>query len=134
MPTAYVTAAHGLASYEAVAGVLRGLDSLEAFAHWFCTEAVCVERFDQLGSSDYVREMFAKVSTEVGLQAQQRAHALQRRHGLRARMWELDRFEDLSESDLVRLLAAEARRTPFTLLGDDLEAWLGAFAGAAVVK
>ena len=49
-------------------------------------------------------------------------------------MWELDRFEDLSERDLVGLLAAEARRTPFTLLGDDLEAWLRAFAGAAIVR
>jgi len=127
LPYAYVTAAHGLATYQEVAEVVRQLNSSEAFGHWFCPERVCVERFSEIGPNRYVNEMFATLPTQTGLQAHPQAHALQRRHGLRGRLWELDRIAALPEPNLIRELEFEARRTPFTRARMDLEAWLAAF-------
>jgi len=131
LPYAYVTAAHGLASYDEVCGVVRDQDAI-GFAHWFCPEPICVKLFEELGAARYVREMFQTTPTKNGLQAAPIAHAQQRRHGLRARIWELERIGQLSEATLLRELRAEAHRTPFLKAKADLEAWLDAFATAPV--
>ena len=127
LPYAYATAAHGLATYQEIAHVVRGLETGIELAHWFCPEAQCVARFEELGARAYVKEMFGTQPTQNGVQAHPRSHAMQRRHGLRARLWELDRIARLPELELVRILAAEARRTPFDRARMDLEAWLEAF-------
>jgi hypothetical protein len=132
LPYAYVTAAHGLAPYGQIADIVRSLEVPDEFAHWVCPEATCVARFESLGARGFAKEMFAVRPTRNGLQATAEAHARQRRHGLRARLWELARIESMDEAELVRVLASEARRTPFERAGADLLSWLDAFVSAGV--
>lgn len=133
LPYGYVTAAHGLASFDDIRPVLLDAADGDTFAHWYCPDPLCVQRFERLGASAYVREMFTAEPTLRGWQAAPASRALQRRHGVRARLMELDRIMSMPERDLMRVLAAEARQSPFDLARQDLEAWLDAFARERVM-
>jgi hypothetical protein len=128
VPYSYVTAAHGLASFDDVSAIVRHFDSPAELQHWFCPEATCVERFIEVGARQFAREMFERMPTRTGEQATPAARLRQRRHGLRARLWELDRISQLPREALLVQLRKEAERTPFVRAGRDLTCWLDAYA------
>src|SRR5439155_25495373 len=108
----------------------KELESPDEFAHWICPDVACVRVFADLGPRHWIEEMLGMRPTRTGFQAETQSFAHQRRHGVRARLIELDAISHMSEPELIRQLRAEATRTPFAQAGRDLLAWLDLFVGA----
>ena len=120
---AYVPAVHGWVSYDEVAHHLRRCSTRSQVAEVFCADEQCLGLLDRVGMEGFCREMFATVDTIRGPFADPTSRKLQDEHAVRARLLEIEMVSQLSRTELARVLAIAARRSPFVRPAEYLGRW-----------